>query len=155
MAKVLVCSDKGVERRFCGIEKISIPQSVPAHLIRGGNMMPHQLMTQRSRCSLVKEDSHAPQRVASSRSSSSETLLRMAQNSRDLFARYTREPLKKIIHPRAIFEVLKQRLNRDPGTFEQPRAANFPRHSLDRWALTPIKHAPNVTDTVFVDKVVV
>ena len=76
----------------------------------------------------------------------------MAQNSRDLLARYAGEPFQKIIHSRAIFEVLEQRLNRNTGTFEQPCTAYFPRNSLNRRTLTPIKHALNVTDTVIVDK---
>jgi hypothetical protein len=76
----------------------------------------------------------------------------MAQNSRDLLARDAGKPFQKIIHPRAIFEVLKQRLNRNTGIFEQPHTADFPRNSLNRRTLTPIKHTSNVTDTVFVDK---
>ena len=86
IAKVLIRSDKGIERYFCGIEEVTIPQSVPAHLIGGRNIVTHQLVTQRCRRSLLKEDSHVPQRGVNLRSSCDETPLRVAQNSRDLLA---------------------------------------------------------------------
>lgn len=70
----------------------------------------------------------------------SETSLRMLQNGLDLFPCYTREPLEKVIDPRAIFEVREEGLDRNPGTAEHPGTADFFRSSLDRRALVPIKH---------------
>ncbi len=152
MAQVLVRSDKGIERRFGDVEEFTILEPVPTHFVGGGNIVVRQLVTQGDRSSLIKEDSHARGRIVSSGSGCGETLFRVAQNSRNLLARYAGEPLEKIIHPGSVFEVLEQRLNRYPGAFEHPCTADFPWISLNHWTLTPIKHDPNVPDEPFIGK---
>lgn len=64
----------------------------------------------------------------------------MLQNGLDLFTGYAGEPLEKVVDPRAIFEIRKEGLDRNPGTAEDPGTADLFRSSLDRRALVPIKH---------------
>jgi hypothetical protein len=64
----------------------------------------------------------------------------MLQNGLDLFTCHTGEPLEKVVDPRAIFEVRKEGLDRNPGAAEDPGTADLSRISLDRRTLVPIKH---------------
>ena len=70
----------------------------------------------------------------------SQTLFGMAQDHLHLFAGHAGEPFEEIIHPRPIFQVLEERLNRHPCAPEKPGAAYFPRCPFDCRTLTPIKH---------------
>jgi len=64
----------------------------------------------------------------------------VAQNRLNLLASHAGKPLKEIIHPRAIFQVLEQRLDRHSCALEDPGTADLPRGPFDRRTLTPVKH---------------
>ena len=69
-----------------------------------------------------------------------QALLGMLQYYFDLLARDPREPFKKIIDPRAAFEVFEQCPHRYPRVREQPFAAAFIRRAFYCGALAPIEH---------------
>ena len=70
----------------------------------------------------------------------------MLQNGLDLFARHAGEPLEKVIHAGAIFQVCEESLHRNSRTSEDPGAADLSWSSLDRRALVPIKHTERLRD---------
>src|ERR1051326_2094318 len=61
----------------------------------------------------------------------------MLQNCLRLLAAHSREPIKKIIDPRPIFDVLKQRFHRHPRPLEDPCAAHLPPDALHNRTLAP------------------
>ena len=54
------------------------------------------------------------------------TLFRVFQHRFHLFAGHAWKPFEKIVHRRAVFEILKQRRYRHARAFEQPRPLTFP-----------------------------
>ena len=97
-------------------------------------------VTQGSGRSLVKENLHRCRRCRLAASGGSQTLFGMMQNGLNMFAGHAREPFQEIIHPRPIFQVLEERLDRHPGALEDPGAADLPRRPFDYRTVTPIKH---------------
>jgi hypothetical protein len=67
------------------------------------------------------------------------------QHGLDLFAGYAGEPFEKIVHRRAVFEILKQRRHRHARVFEQPRAADLSGDAFHGGTLAPIQHDETIT----------
>src|SRR4051812_1629987 len=65
----------------------------------------------------------------------------MPQDGFHLLTSYAWKPFEEVIHARAVFQILEQRLGWHTRPFEQPSAADFSRHPLNRGTLAPIKHA--------------
>jgi hypothetical protein len=64
----------------------------------------------------------------------------MSQNGLDLFTTDARKPLEKVIDARATFEISEERLNRNPRSRKNPRAAKRSGDSFNCRTLAPIKH---------------
>ena len=73
------------------------------------------------------------------------TLFGVFQYGLNLFARHAGKPFKKIVHCRAVFEILKQRRHRHARAFEQPRTADLSSNAFDRRTLAPIQHGHTIT----------
>jgi hypothetical protein len=94
-----------------------------------------KVLLQRDWRTLIEQDSH-PDRVSRSVNAASCVL----EDSLNLLARGTREPLQKLVDCRAAFEIFKQRADRDPCAAKNPRPARFLWVALDRRTSIPIKH---------------
>ena len=73
-------------------------------------------------------------------SSRRQAILCMPQNGFGLIASHAREPCQEIIESGAVFQILEECLHRNACPLKNPSAAHFPRNSLDRRTLIPIKH---------------
>lgn len=88
---------------------------------------------QRCGRSLIEKNSHV-------RSRSGQTEFRMLQDCFDLLSCYAGKPFKEFIDRSTGFHVFKKRLHRNARAFENPGAADFVGHTLNRGTLAPIKH---------------
>jgi hypothetical protein len=67
----------------------------------------------------------------------------MLEHSVDLPPCDSGEPLQKIVHGSAIFEILEERFDWDPSACKRPGAADPVGCTLHRIARVPIKHQSN------------
>lgn len=72
-------------------------------------------------------------------------LLRVRQNGNDLFAGDAGKPFQELLNGSALFQILKERPDRHAGVLEYPRPAHDIVMPLHHIALTPIKHAANLS----------
>jgi hypothetical protein len=56
-----------------------------------------------------------------------------------------RKLLNHLIDTHTRFQILEHNFNRCPGSFENPRAANFARGAFNAWVLRPIKSRHAIT----------
>jgi hypothetical protein len=100
--EVLIGSDKHVESILRFAKQVTIVEVGPAHFSSRRNGVTHELMSQRRRRALIKQNLHAIQFL-----SFNEALARMRQNSLDLIAGDAWKPVEKIVNSRAILQILK------------------------------------------------
>jgi len=62
----------------------------------------------------------------------------------DLLSGYAGEPFEKIIHTRAILEILEERLDRNSRALKQPGAADLPRFPLHSRTMIPVEHMARI-----------
>ena len=91
-----------------------------------------QGIPQRDGGTLVEQNSHLGR--------SQGALLRVLQNSADLFKSHPREPLDELRCQRTILEVLEQCCNRDPRAAKDPNSADAVWVAFDCGAGGPVNH---------------
>ena len=69
------------------------------------------------------------------------------QNGFDLLFRHAGKPFEKLADRRAVFEIVEERLNRDPRAAKSPRAADLAGRAFNHRTLTPIEHGLSLRRT--------
>lgn len=146
MAQAPVGRDKDVELHLSGLQKLTIFESRPAHLIGRDHLVARQLAAQWYRCALVEEDSHEAVRIRFGSSCLGKALFGVLENGFDMLSGHPGKPSQKVVHARSAFEVLEQGLDRHTRSLEEPSTADLCRIPFNRRTLTPIEHGSRIAE---------
>src|SRR5438477_6563676 len=142
MLQILIRRDEDLKPLLGLAQQVAVLKIRPPQFERRGDFVGRESVTQRGWRTLIKENTHA---AAGSGHLNRQRRLGELEDRQSLLARHAGKPFEELVHRRAAFEILEERLHRHACSLEHPGSAYLPGHAFHRRTHCPIQHALQTT----------